>query len=486
MLDVSEQFRELMKSNIRPKCEPTITVKNGLGTGRDLIWKAKNISKMTFKRGIDPIGRTLPFMELRWTEIYNGKLNENAFPQIYENVAAFLPVELKFEQSLGFFNTWKNLLKSGKTWKEIFDSKTTWKQLKTEALKEEFVFPTMFLSAKPTIKNNSIEWVAYDLMRFLDSNQSLYFQQTSHINKVKSYVLRNCCSAFLKQKEIIDSISKTIEQIDNDSEELNQMPVFFDGSSNSFLKDYSSVYSLYWDFEKDYMKEKKIFDFAETGFEFPLRLQYKNPIVSKNEDISVYQYKRYYLQENPDGLYEKEWDSYQIVASKEDETKDFYVFKYIFQGFGKVNEEVGDFPKNGDMKIAFGFKELPIGTVPTKEEYKIVVIPLDTISLDELIVNNNNGTAFVEDNKLSRYPSDSMKSIERNVFLNRYFSKKNDSLEISCAPNVSIETGDIVKIETNLEDAFGENKIKDAVVVEIQLEYSGKLSQKIKAHEVRM
>lgn len=458
MLPVSDRFRELMNSNIRPKCEPVITVKDALGTGRDLVWTGKNITKLTFKRGIDPIGRTLPFMELRWTEVYQGKLNENAYPQIYENVIAFLPVELKFKQKLDF---------------ETEDE-------------EEFTFPTMFLSAKPTLKENTIEWVAYDLMHFLNTNQSIYFDGNSHVDKCISFVLRNCCSSHLDHKEIIESIQKTISKVTNDSTYPNGTPIFFDGPSNSFLKDFWAIHSYYWDFSENYMKYGHIFDFVNTGFRFTLSLQYKNPIITKNQDISIYQYKRYYLQENLDGQYEKEWDSYEKFISSNDPSQDLYIFKYLFNGYGKAvrasQEEY--LPINGNINTAFSFKELPIGTVPTKDQFKIIVIPIETNSIEEVIKNNVSGEAFTEDNKLSHYISTASEPVVRNNFLKKYFNKKCDSLEMECAPNVSLETGDIVQIETNLEDGLGNNKTKNAVIVEFELEYSGKLSQKIKAHEV--
>ena len=45
MISVSQKFLELMQSNIRPKIEPTITVKGQDGEGNQcvLTWKTRNI-----------------------------------------------------------------------------------------------------------------------------------------------------------------------------------------------------------------------------------------------------------------------------------------------------------------------------------------------------------------------------------------------------------------------------------------------------------
>ena len=59
MLAVSDAYKELVKSNIRPKCEPIIRVSGKDNTGKDIeiIWKASNIKDLKYKRAIDPIGR---------------------------------------------------------------------------------------------------------------------------------------------------------------------------------------------------------------------------------------------------------------------------------------------------------------------------------------------------------------------------------------------------------------------------------------------
>ena len=486
MLQASDRFHELMESNVRPKCEPTITVKDALGTGRDLIWSANNISKMTYKRGIDPIGRTLPFMELRWTEVYQGSLNQNNYPQIYENVASFLPVTLKFNQSLDFYNSWKTIYDSGKTWKDIFDEKITWKQLKEQAVTESFEFPTLFLSGKPTVKDNTIEWVAYDLLHYLDMEQSLYFPENAHIWKIFCFILHNCSSAYLKNKPIIEALQKSIKykELFNDESEIGYQ-IILDGASNSLLKDYLAVFSRFLDFKEDFVFSKEIFeDFSESDFYFPLSIQYKTPTITKNSNISSYQYKQYYVQENADRQYEKEWDSYETVLGPIEGNQDFYIFKYVYDNFGKiVGENTGSSLKNG-----FRVLSLPMGTIPTKDNYKASVIPIEKNSVEIVFSNDVYGEVFIEDNKLCGFPPDNETSFpnQRKTNLSMYFNSQCDSLEISCAPNVSLETGDIISVETDLKNAIGENITKQAVIVENCLEYSGKLTQTIRAHEVKI
>ena len=132
MLQVSDAYEELVKSNIRPKCEPIIKISGTDNEGKEieLIWKAKNIKDLNYKRSIDPIGRELPYMELTWTEIYTGNLNAENYPEKYNNVAKYMAVELTFMQDLGFYNTWKTLNNSKKKWSDLFNGGVTWKELK--------------------------------------------------------------------------------------------------------------------------------------------------------------------------------------------------------------------------------------------------------------------------------------------------------------------------------------------------------------------
>ena len=151
MIEVSEKYKQLMNSNVRPKCEPVIKILNDDNTVA-FEWRGKNIKSLTFKRGIDPISRELPYMELTWTELYRGKLNEQGFVDKYKGVSALMEVELSFEQLLGFFNTWQDVLNTYGTWQGVKDSGKTWGEIFKDRSVEEIKMPKMYLSAQPTLK----------------------------------------------------------------------------------------------------------------------------------------------------------------------------------------------------------------------------------------------------------------------------------------------------------------------------------------------
>ena len=94
------------------------------------------------------------------------------------------------------------------------------------------------------------------------------------------------------------------------------------------------------------------------------------------------------------------------------------------------------------------------------------------------------GEIFYEDNPINPYDLNHSVSISRKNFLNQYFSNSSSGLSFETLPNVAIETNDIIKIDTNLYDKYGNQIKKTALVVYMELNYNGSLKQKIKAHEV--
>ena len=237
MISVSQKFLELMKSNIRPKIEPTITVKGQDGEGNQVVltWKPSNIQSLTYKRGIDPVGRTLPYMELTWTERYYGKLTAENHPEKYNNIAKYMAVELSFEQSLGFFNTWKNLFSEGYTWKSVLELVKTWRGVKRDVLKETVKLPTMFLAANPTVQGQTITWTARDLFYFLNQTQTKSFDKNiNYRNPIRWFLLEERGN-FRNSNEIFDAITATQKKAISDVDGNIDKTIVFDGSTKNLL-----------------------------------------------------------------------------------------------------------------------------------------------------------------------------------------------------------------------------------------------------------
>ena len=176
MIAVSDKFLEIVKSNVRPPIKPVITVtgKDANGNNVSLTWKSNNIIDMSYKRGIDPTGQTLPYMELTWKEFYFGKLNSDNYPEKYENVVKYLMVDLSFELEHKTFRTWGDV--SQFTWAELSTTFGNWGNVKKE--KTSFSIssiPKMMLLAKPTIDGHTITWTARDFMYFLDIDKYVSF-----------------------------------------------------------------------------------------------------------------------------------------------------------------------------------------------------------------------------------------------------------------------------------------------------------------------
>lgn len=261
MISVSQKFLELMQSNIRPKIEPTITVKGQDSEGNQVVltWKPSNIQNMTYKRGIDPVGRTLPYMELTWTEIYYGKLNAENYPEKYNNIVKYMSVELSFEQSLGYFSTWKDLYSAGYTWKNVLEQFKTWKGVKRGVTKETVKLPTMFLVAKPTIQGQTITWTARDLFYFLNQTYAKSFAENINYRNPIRWFLLDERGNFRNSNEIFEAITETQSRAISDVDGNLDKIIVFDGSTKNLLMNYASIRNYYWDFENNYavLKDRK-------------------------------------------------------------------------------------------------------------------------------------------------------------------------------------------------------------------------------------
>lgn len=483
MLSVSQKFLELMQSNIRPKIEPTITVMGQDSNGSPVVlsWKPSNIQNMTYKRGIDPVGRTLPYMELTWTEIYYGKLNAENYPEKYNNIVKYMAVELSFEQSLGFFNTWKDLFSAGYTWKSIFDQFKTWKCVKRGVSKEKITFPRMFLVAKPTIQGQTITWTARDLFYFLNQTHTKSFKKNiNYRNPIRWFLLEERGN-FRNSSEIFEAITQTQSRATSDVDGNIDKIIVFDGSTKNLLMNYASIRNYYWDFKDGYAVLKKMYDLVDKTavvdvvFNFSSNIIREYPQLTENLDMSSYSFKQYFAEVDKENSYTLSPAETIPYTDYNGKTVNFY--KFLFKGLGVPSSSQDS-----------GYSISSVAKDTINNVNSITVAPVNFNSYENSITINNEGKVnvgevFVEDNPLNPYSSSDSFIINRADILNSWFGSKKYSMELNSLSNVALETGDLVTVPTNLFNN-DERVIKNAIVVGIELEYNGALKQKTLLHEV--
>jgi hypothetical protein len=468
MLPASASFLKLMHSNIRPKIEPTITVKGQDSNGNQVIltWKPSNIQNMTYKRGIDPVGRTLPYMELTWTEIYYGKLNAENYPEKYNNVVKYMAVELSFEQSLGFFNTWKDLYSAGYTWKSVLEQFKTWKGVKRGVTKETVKLPTMFLVAKPTIQGQTITWTARDLFYFLNQSHAKSFAENINYRNPIRWFLLDERGNFRNSNEIFEAITQTQSRAISDVDGNLDKIIVFDGSTKNLLMNYASIRNYYWDFENNYAVLKSFADLnvkTIADFEFSTNIIKEYPQLTENLDMSAYSFKQYFAEVD-------EESSYTLSPAETITYKGANFYKFLFKGLGVPNSSSG-----------FSISSVAKDTIDTVDS--ITVTPVNFNSYESSITIDNIGEVFVEDNPLNPYSSSDSFIVDRANVLANWFGSKKYSMALNSLSNVALETGDLVTAPTNLFN--GDTRVvKNAIVVGIELQYNGALKQLTLLHEV--
>ena len=475
MISVSEAYKELVKSNIRPKSEPKITVSgiDNNGNQTTISWSAKDIKDMSFRRGIDPVGRELPYIELTWKEIYTGKLNEQNYPEKYNNIAKYMRVDLSFVQNLSFYNTWKSIFQSGTKWSDL--KNYTWKEVKNNVLKETINFPTLFLTAKPVIEGQTITWTARDLMYFLTEKQVKSFDANiDFVNPMRYFVL-NERGNFKSSESVFKALQKTDQKLKEFGDKKGwtfDKKIIFDNSTNSLMMNYMSLRNGHFDFREDYIYPFFVDDlkkFKDNPQQTILSsTMYKDPVVKNGTNISLYSFKSYkYKEKKKDAYVIDEYES--IFAGKDKNGNDLYANRFDFDEYGVVENE------------ASAFAEINYALAPFASQ--ITVIPVSFSPFDNIKNTNKIGEVFNEDNKLNPYNIRSKYALSRYDFLNNYFSNKNATIEISCLPDLSIETGDYIAVETNLYNDSGRRIVKNGIVVQMELAYNGSTKQNLVVKE---
>lgn len=485
-MSFSDKLLEIMKSNIRPKCEPKITVTGTAadGTTKTIEWNAKDIKSLSFHRSIDPVGRNLPIMELSWTEIYYGKFNAQNFPIKYNNIAKYMTVNLEFHQFLGFYQTWKTL--KSMTWKQV--KALTWKQVKNEVAFETVKMPMMFLSATPEISGHTIKWTAKDALSFLTENQVKEFGASLSLGgsglKIPRYnpivyLLINARAAFNRSKELFDYYTRTINYFTwvNGLEKTNLLPtgIIFDGATNSEIMNYLSPLNEYLDFDEDKIIKKE-FDgsrnITTTDVNIPLKLQYGNPTCEPCTPMSAYSYKQYRITAT-NGTETVSPSTSELFGTVSGKTA--YKNEYYFKGYGQIlGSDIGY--KYWEINRAISLEETQTATL----EYN----PLEYNPIDYTInIGNTSGESYNEDNHLNVYGE--TKNSSRGYNLANWFSGNNHVIKNQTPAMFNWEIGEWAKVETLLwDDTTNKNYIAFSRLLEYTIEYNGAIRQTNIGHEV--
>lgn len=292
MINVSEAYKNLVKQTFRPKCEPLIRVSGVDATGEEinLEWTAKDIKELTFKSGVDPLGRELPFMELSWTEIYIGDI-----PERYNKATQHLKVQLFFVQDLGFFNTWQ-IIKST-TWNEL--KKGSWRDVERKPQKEEIEVATLYLTAKPELKKQTIIWTARDFLSFLEQPFSETIDAPLQFGVPIIRVLQRQENAMSASVGIVDAIKDLKSTIAKTTGNDYSTSVVFDDLTKNLLVNYLKTSEYYLQFNRKSAMPKwmlsPIYEVINEGkyIEIFEKIIFSSPEEKELPRASAYSFKSY-------------------------------------------------------------------------------------------------------------------------------------------------------------------------------------------------
>lgn len=491
MLSVSTEFNELMRSRIRPKIEPTITVHGQDTTGQDveLFWNAHNIVNLTFERGIDPQGNEYPYMELKWTEVYNGRLTETSYPEKYKNITALMACDLEWTQSLTLNSrdeTWKSLY-DVYTWQSLYNSGATWNLVET---KENIKFPRLFLTGTPEVKNNTITWKAVDLLSFLDMEWTKFFGGKKYPTSIKNVLLTGLIEArafFWNNANIRDLIQKSIEAISNNPFNFSYPwiddNVLCSGELKKQLVLACAIADIYLDFDEDGAIIAKEFDFYERSkFKFDADIMFDNPKVTFVTPMKSYNWVQYWHLTDGFEPYSISYESLTAPSGIQiaEGAKSFSFARYNFVGNGQTYQIASE-----DSDAVDYVSELTYDIIAVDDGEVVPLIfvkPINSnkfsFSIEDEYVER--GEVIKEDNPLC--PTDY--AGERFGFLAKLHKEGETELDFKCLGNVALTTSDRVQVETNLFNEENNRVVKNGIVKELKIEYNGAVKEKMLVKEL--
>ncbi len=516
MLTTNQKYLEIVNSNVRPKIEPYITVSGDDENGNytEIQWKPSNIIDMTYKRGIDPTGQTLPYMELTWKEFYFGKLNESNYPEKYNNIVKYMKVELYFRQDTSKFNTWGDVLGGIGGDEDAGVTKTTWDDFSTDTWNEltgtwdspagsllsvvseedyiwgdytpktwgdifksntfvDIKLPSLILTAKPTIQGHTITWVARDALSFFNEKITKSFQIGIPEANVFKWLFLNERGNFLSSESIATFTSNSQSNIPDNLPTLDSL-VVFNGYTKDLLKNFASTRGYYWDFKvtnggytyaemMPFAGVAGLTSFFDPVFKFETKIMKSYPEIIQGKSISSYSRTKHLWEFDEENAYTMTPTESLQYTDSVGNVLNYY--RFIYKGLGVSTVE-------NEIISTEAYNLLP-------EE--ITVTPVVERTTKEIQNNNKVGEAYIEDNPL--YYKDPQWGTPRIDMLNVWYSSDKCDMVINSLHNVAIEPGDFVEVETNLYD--GNNPItKKGVILSFELTYNGKLSQKTVVHEV--
>ena len=477
MIETSQAYKDLMSSNVRPTCEPVIkaTGINNNGNPFEVVWEAKDIINLTYKRGVDPLGRELPYMELSFTEIYNDVYDENDALYKYEDIPIYAKFELTFKQSLDFFNTWEVIKNAEYTWKMLKEKFDTWKNVKNEVPVEEIKLPTLFLEKK-TIEDKTINWIAKDLLSFMGIPfkkmfYAYYYSNATNTKNALKFLLSEARASFLKENDILKAIEVTFSNIYELSATsvLNFMGIcIIEGNVNSLMMNLLSLKNTWIDFHNDgsliYTNhfEKSI---NQTFFN---DIMYEFPKITSGKNVSSYVFYKYLNVENIE-------QSYIVTPEPYCEINKNQIYKVDFKGNGVAFSNYGSgtlMPSEPTYTLTLYEDDVVINPIETKKE---------NIVMDTGLI----GEVYNEDNIFNQHDSNDEVVWDKLNFIQSLLSSKLSNIEINALPNVALTPLDIISVETTFYEK-SENDLKQfktGYIKCIELEYNGVLKEKIKVGE---
>lgn len=497
MIPISDKYKRLTQDSFRLKCSARITVQGYDDENNPIIFHFEPEQILSFDYHIweDPVGRELPGIELKWTEFYTGRIDEDSITEKYKAALPLMRVDATISQDM------------------VNSSAAT------------FPLQSLFLVGTPEVNGHTITWTARDLLSFLNDNICRCFDAEVIAEELDYFDYNPVVYALLQERRNMSKYSLNYlltfayNIYAHSPMSGKSQYEFFNDQTKNCLMNYFSARGKYLSYRYTYIDDSEagvtiepdygdyhytpsslhLFNFADVTtpsnniIDCPIRLMKDYPKVTNGTNISAYNYTEHDFRFTNTYKYVKEFPWYRanittpsgISSPTIEISTDTYAVRHMILARGytiSFQNKMADITPKIPHCIAFD----PSHIVYSLDRFSEQTILNDNLyifnytSTEKTVNLSQDGETFTEDNPMLWW---SQNSFDRLDNLTAWFNEENRAIEFTQLPNLSIEVGDTISVETNL---YKDNKpIKYlAYVLDVQLSFNGGLWQKIICHTI--
>lgn len=479
MINVSDEYRALMKRNFRPKCVPQIQYSYTENENKVNGIMTSPVKEISFSQYEDPMSIEIPYVE---ATIKTKELDEAAFKTLADTlIKKKADITITFMQNLGFRSSWKSIHETGKKWSGLYEQ--TWKNIYRDILYEKIQLPSLKIISVSRDDESAVStWKLRKHPDLYSNEKQNYLINSSYDPKPENQTLLNIAKSGLY-------IGSGIEYATGAEVKNDIFPtLYISGRTIDLLSGLCAAVNSYISVANDNVQIKDIGAIDIDGaVDIPKRCIYnriRRSYCPKIGSVRQYSYSSFADYENPLKCklilerHTEEWVNADAVYPEISTASPSGYVGTILRPQLEPSMYEDEFDSWNELPDKTGLIGTSTNETIVGNTIYVFVNPIFTTSA----ISNTSyigGVVYEENNMCNSFPVDSTRCTDRADYVVEYNNPNLAIVEFEIAGDASLQSGDVILIPAN--NGTGS---EPAVIIGIEHSYNGTLRSKIKAKEI--